>query len=498
MKYIIYCRKSTDTEDKQVQSLDSQESELRALAERHSLNVVEVLKESQSAKMPGRPIFALMMQKIITGEADAILCWKVDRLARNFFDGGPIIHSLQSNIIKEIRTPSERHLPTDNVLMLSVQMGMANQYSRDLSENVKRGNRSKLERGEWPNRAPFGYLNDTATKTLIHDPDRSRYVRRTFELYATGNYSLSDIAAQLYKDGLRSSTGNRVYISAIKCILDKSFYYGVMERGGKSYLGKHEPLISKETYDTCRAIAAGVSRPREKTLFFPLRGLMQCEVCGCAITASLQKGHQYYYCTNGKGNCEQHRTYLREIDLHKQVAEKLDLIRFDEELIEISYLAAKELYAKDTSYAEQAIELVRKRLYNLDEREKRAGDAFTDGHMRKDHYEAKMAELARERITTTQELERARHTNPFATLEPTHEMFLQANKATFEYVHGNDHKKHEIASKVLWNLSMKDKNIAQYKFRSPYSHMAKVPKNADSYTMLPNLDSNQDTLLQRE
>ncbi len=485
MKYIIYCRKSTDTEDKQVQSLDSQESELRSLAERHGLQVVEILHESQSAKMPGRPIFALLMQKIVSREADGILCWKVDRLARNFIDAGAIIHSLQSNIIKEIRTPSERHLPTDNVLMLSVQMGMANQYSRDLSENVKRGNRTKLERGEWPNHAPFGYLNDKSTKKLIPDPVRSRYVRRTFEMYATGQYSHANIADTLFAEGLRTRNGKKVYKAAVKRILDSMFYCGVMERDGKSYLGKHEQLISKELFDASKAISNGTSRPRGKTLFFPLRGILQCEVCGCALTASLKKGHQYYYCTNGKGKCEQHRAYLREIHLHEQVANVLDLIHFDEELIEISYLAARELYAKDTTYAEQAIESARKRLHNLDEREKRAGDAFTDGIMRKEHYEAKITELARERITLTQELERARHTNPFATLEPAHEAFLYANRAKIEYLKGDDRKKQNIASNVLWNLSMRDKKIAQYKLRSPYSHMAKVPQNADLRTMLP-------------
>src|ERR1035437_9170048 len=194
MKYIIYCRKSTDSEDRQILSLDAQEREVLEIANKNNLNVVKIFRESMSAKSAGRPIFEQMMKMIDTGKADAILCWKLDRLARNFVDGGKIIDSLQKSIIKEVRTYESIHLPSDNVLMIAMHFGMANQYIRDLSVNVKRGNREKLSRGEWPNHAPFGYLNDKPTKTIIVDPDRSRYVPRIFELYLTGSHGFRDIS----------------------------------------------------------------------------------------------------------------------------------------------------------------------------------------------------------------------------------------------------------------------------------------------------------------
>jgi len=96
------------------------------------------------------------MKLITDGKADAILCWKLDRLARNFIDGGLVMDLLQRGVIKEIRTYEAVHLPNETSFILAMQFGMANQYSRDLSVNVKRGNREKLSRGEWPNHAPFG------------------------------------------------------------------------------------------------------------------------------------------------------------------------------------------------------------------------------------------------------------------------------------------------------------------------------------------------------
>ena len=135
-------------------SLDAQENELRTLAEREGIEIVQVFRESMSAKAPGRPLFAEMVKQLTKGTASVILCWKIDRLARNPVDGGAIQWMLQQGQISTIKTYDRTYLPTDNVLMLSIELGMSNQYIRDLSENVKRGNREKLRRGEWINRAP--------------------------------------------------------------------------------------------------------------------------------------------------------------------------------------------------------------------------------------------------------------------------------------------------------------------------------------------------------
>ena len=126
MKYFLYARKSTDVEDKQVLSIESQLAELQALAKREQLNVVEVFVEKKSAKMPGRPVFNEMVARIQKGEAQGIVCWKIDRLARNPVDGGQIQWLLQNSIIGHIQTHDRAYYPADNVLMMSVEFGMAN------------------------------------------------------------------------------------------------------------------------------------------------------------------------------------------------------------------------------------------------------------------------------------------------------------------------------------------------------------------------------------
>ena len=165
IKYFLYARKSSEAEDRQVASIDSQINELTKIAKRDNLEIMGTpLSESQSAKAPGRPVFNKMIERIHKGEAQGIICWKLDRLARNPIDGGGISWMLQEGIIKHIQTYERSYYPTDNVLMMSVEFGMANQFVRDLSQNTKRGLRAKAERGWYPTFATLGYMHNILKK----------------------------------------------------------------------------------------------------------------------------------------------------------------------------------------------------------------------------------------------------------------------------------------------------------------------------------------------
>src|ERR1017187_1473547 len=158
--YFIYCRKSSEAEDRQVLSIESQTRELEQLAEKLNLPIVEILNESMSAKAPGRPVFNEMMQRLYRDEAAGIICWKLDRLARNPVDGGSIIWAIKQHGIK-VMTPAQSYArEDDNIILMYIEFGMAQKYVDDLSKNVKRGMRAKAEKGLYPNLAPPGYVND--------------------------------------------------------------------------------------------------------------------------------------------------------------------------------------------------------------------------------------------------------------------------------------------------------------------------------------------------
>lgn len=477
MKYIIYCRKSTDSEDRQVQSLESQEKELLKLAESQGLQVIGTMNESMSAKAEGRPVFNRVLGMLSKGEADGIICWKLDRLARNFIDGGKIIDLLQKSSIKEIRTNEGIYLPTDNVLMIAMHFGMANQYIRDLSVNVKRGNREKLSRGGWPGRAPFGYLNDKATKLIVPDSSKSHFVKRIYELYANDGKSYGEVSDILYQEGLRTSLGRKVLKGTINKIISSKFYVGLMERDGKLHQGVHQPLITKELYDLAQVVSDNKSRPRSKTLFFPLRGYLKCDVCGCSFTASLKRGHDYYYCTNGKQICNEHTAYLRENYLYEKIADSLGSLAFSPRKVELAYKASLEKLGHLNKYHERASEALQNELKMLIEKESRLFDVYLAGDMDKPLYEEKLKELKNRRVELSNQISKQNTVDPKITLEQIKNVFSLGITMRNKFLEASDEKKKEIMQNVLWNISIKGKETFTVQYKSPYNILANSPKN---------------------
>ena len=343
-KYFLYARKSSESEDRQVQSIEDQINRLQTLAKGLNLEIVHVFTESKSAKKPNnRPLFAEMIERISDGEADGILCWQINRLSRNPIDSATIQWLLQEQILKSVLTIDRQYLPDDNVLLFNVESGMANQFILDLKKNVTRGMYSKAERGWFPCQAPTGYLNDRATKTIINDPERFDLVRRIWDLMLTGNYSVPQILDIANNDWgfiqykKRRMGGCPLSRSSLYKMLTSLFYAGIFEFGGKQYKGKHEPMITLEEYDRVQEILGRVGKPRPKNHEFAFTGVMVCGECGSMITACEKQKYiksknkyatyVYYACTRKKKQatrCKQAPITLP--DLERQIDEKLSKV----------------------------------------------------------------------------------------------------------------------------------------------------------------------------
>ena len=332
MKYFLYARKSTDVEDKQVLSIEAQLAELRALAKSEGLEIADEFVEKRTAKMPGRPVFNEMVKRIQKGEASGIVCWKLDRLARNPVDGGQISWMIQQNIIQHIRIHEKSYYPSDNVLMMSVEFGMANQFIRDLSTNVKRGLRAKVARGEFPSSAPVGYLNDTRRRTIVVDRKKSKIIREAFELYAEGESRFEDITNFLYEKGVRSWGGLILHRDRVKWIFSNPFYYGHFYYNGEIHEGKHPPIISKKLFDKVQEVMlerGHPMKPRIEPKIFC--GLLRCGNCGMMITAEdkfkkcKKKTHHYvyYHCTHKSKTIKCNEQCIEEKVLDEQISEIL-------------------------------------------------------------------------------------------------------------------------------------------------------------------------------
>ena len=495
MKFAIYCRKSTESEDRQALSIESQKTTLLKLAQSYGLEIVLILEESKSAKQPGRHEFNRLIQLIDKGKIQGILCWKLDRLSRNPIDGGTISWYLQQGKIQMIKTHDRDYLPSDNILMMSVELGMANQYIRDLSVNVKRGLRTKAEKGGYCNKAPLGYVNDKATKEIVVDNDRAKYIIKIFELHNIGTYSYRDITDILYKDGFRSQAGNRIYKSKIQQIINNPVYCGFVKYKEYVNKGTHLPLITKTTFDYAQEVSNAKLHPRKQQHFFPLRGFVTCDTCNCMYTATNKKGHDYYYCTNGKNICTGHKKYVRETYLYGEVAKILETIPFDEELVEIMYEAAKQKYEQMGSYNSKALGSLKNELTLQRTRESRLLDALLDLKITESDFELKSNELRKKIVYLEKDIAELTEmsSNLVTTLEPTKKFFLDCLLKQKRFLDAEPEEKHKTASDILWNLSMKEEKVLSYKLKSPYDILARTPKNASIDVLLGYKDSNLDT-----
>jgi site-specific DNA recombinase len=346
VKYCLYARKSTESEEQQILSIESQIKEMLSMAERDHLEIAEIKKESHSAKEAGqRPVFNEIVDEIKSGKFNGILTWAADRISRNAGDLGRIVDLMDSGKLIEIRTYGQKFTNSPNEKFLLMILGSQAKLENDNKVvNVKRGLRARCEMGLWPCTAPTGYLNSTSKEkscVVEIDPHRAPIVKKMFERVAFGNMSGRRLHAWL-KDEIKFTTknGKPLTISNIYITLRNHFYYGSFEYpkgGGKWYIGKHTPIITKDLFDKVQEKMMSYSVNNEPKEFAFTR-LMTCTLCGSGITAcekfkKQQNGnvHRYVYygcCRFQNKNCPS--GYLREDALIEQLANLMDKIDLDE------------------------------------------------------------------------------------------------------------------------------------------------------------------------
>ena len=255
-KYFIYCRKSSEDEERQILSIEAQLTELREFAKQNNLFVVKEYYESKTAKEPGREVFNFMLSEIEKGNAEGILAWNPDRLARNSIDGGRVIYLVDTGKITSLKFPTFWFEPTpQGKFMLSVAFGQAKYYTDNLRENILRGIRQKIRRGELSAKAPLGYFNEPRLRTIEPDKKTFNKVKKVLRAFATGEYTLTKIQSKMFSLGLVGKDGKLPHLSTIQKILTNPFYYGHFRYRGEVHQGSHKPMISKKLFDNSLLLA---------------------------------------------------------------------------------------------------------------------------------------------------------------------------------------------------------------------------------------------------
>ena len=297
MRYFIYCRKSTESEDRQVASIPDQMRALDELARRNNLVVIKRFKESASAHVLGREVFNEMLGRIQKGEANGIIVWHQNRLARNPMDGSTIIYLIDQGLIKEIRTVNTVFgNNADNKATLGHGFVDSKKYSDELSEVVKRGLNSKVnQKREWPGVAKPGYLNvsDPIMRTSGIATDKIRFpmIQKIFEMIRTGLYTPLQALHHLnyemgYKTKRTKHYGDKPMSKpTFYRILSDPFYYGLIVHTQGTVMGTHEPMMTKGEFDELQIRLGKVGKPHQTKSDFPYKEVLTCGECGGAITA---------------------------------------------------------------------------------------------------------------------------------------------------------------------------------------------------------------------
>jgi site-specific DNA recombinase len=456
LPFYAYIRVSTPKQGEGV-SLKEQRYIIEAFAKRNNLVISEWFEEEETAAKQGREIFERLLAALRRRKAQGVIIHKIDRSIRNLADWvelerlvdlGVDVYFANENL--DLRSRGGR-------LAADIQAVVASDYVRNLKEEVKKGLEGRLKQGFFPFQAPLGYRNHGKAKPKTICPKSGWLVRKAFELYATGDYSLDSLRIELTRLGLRNKWGNVLHKNGVAHILTTPFYYGLMhiKSTNETYPGIHEPLISKELFDRVQAllrrrtnVKAGVKRQ------YLLQRMIKCSGCGRGLYAERQKGHVYYRCQSK--TCR--KTSLHEDAIVHRVAREIGYMNLTDEklaaLVELFRVHISEL----RSEREDRGKSLQLNLAQAKERLERLTDAYLDRAIDRDTFESRKTALHNEIIEGGEKLGRLRDED--AQFEQKEQHFLELLKKLRMLGNlENPAEKRDVLKSTISNVTVLGKNV---------------------------------------
>jgi len=487
-KAVIYARVSTKEQEAEGFSVPSQLKTTRKYASKLKLQVEREFTESKSARHPGRTQFNAMLDFLEKyKDVKNILVEKTDRLSRNMHDLADMYDLIQLSDVSLHLVLEGRVLNKNSHSNDFVAFGINGVMSKGVSDNivseVKKGMLEKAEQGVYPSHVPYGYKNvrENMKKGIRQDPEAALYVKKMFELYATGNHSLKSIHKTMLEDGMVYRNGKNFHKSTVEYILTNVFYMGSFVWAGKTYENaSHEPIITKELFWKVQSMLKRPNKNKSQKSLFTYPGMIKCGVCGLAITAQLQKKYIYYHCTGNHGNCKQR--YIREEAIDEAFEALFENVCISQEIQKIIIDGLKKSYKEKTEYSGNSIKQIDRQLVLLRTRIDNAYYDKLDGKISEDRWleidgklQADKDRLERKRFSF-QEVD----TN---FLEKADLLLELARNASRLFKGASIEKKRKIINLMCSNCSCSDGNI-DIELRLPFNLILKTSKTGKWCTKL--------------
>lgn len=454
--FFSYIRVSTVRQGQTGTSLVEQREAIDRYARRWGLKLIKEFEEKETAAKQGRPVFMQMMESLKEGRARGIIIHKIDRSARNLrdwaelgdlIDAGFEVHFANENL--DLYTRGGR-------LSADIQAVVAADYIRNLREEVKKGIYGRLKQGFYPMPAPIGYMDRGKAKPKEPDSIQGPLVRKAFELYSTGKYSLVALVEKMDALGLRNKAGHKVPKNTMHDLLRNPFYTGLIRVrvSGELYRGLHQPIITQKLFNVVQDVLNGKNVDRKRTHQFIFRRLLVCHYCVKRLVGEQHKGHVYYRCQTK--TCPQKT--IREEKVESALKRVFEHLRFSEPENQVLRREVKRRYQQMDAFKESGIRAFQLQLQQLRTRLSNLTDAYIDGMLEKDVYLEKKNSLIKEENAVRERLQQLEQ-NGEKILAQVEKFLELVNNAYESYKLATTEERRELVKMVTSNLEAEGKTL---------------------------------------
>lgn len=416
IKCVLYARVSSREQEDTGYSLPAQEKLLKEYSHQRELKIEKKFSVTESASgKKQRQVFGEMLEVLKKKNIKIIVCEKIDRLTRNLKDAVKVNEWINEDPEREVHFAKEnwiltRESKSNEKFIWNIRVSVSQYYTDNLSEEVKKGQKEKIAQGWLPTRPPLGYktIGEKGHKIHILDEVKAPLVKKMFEFYATGDYSLKKLVNQMYNLGLRTNAGNRFVKSRLATTLGDPFYFGKLRWNNEVSDGKQEPLISKDLFDAVQNVLKSKNTPKYSKHIFLFKGLIKCEECGGRITWETHRNIIYGHCNHYR-NCKQ-KVWHKELDINERVVDILDKLQIKQSgIYDWIKKALKESHKDKIEFHNSSIEALEQRLAQIQNRLDRIYDDKLDGRINEDFYQRKLNQFSQEKDNVLNSIKK--HTN---------------------------------------------------------------------------------------
>ena len=480
-KTILFARVSSREQEETGYSLPAQQKLLEEYAKRKGFKVVRKFSISESASgQKQRKTFKEMLDYIKRNNIKIIVCEKVDRLTRNLKDAVCINEWVNSDSQKEVHFVKEscilnKESKSNDKFIWNIKVSVAQYYIDNLSEEVKKGQMEKIRQGWLPAKPPLGYktVGETGHKVHIIDQEQAPLIKKMFELYSTGLYSIKKLSQKMYEEGLRAKGGNRLGKSSVGYTLSDPFYCGKIKWNGKIYDGNQEPIVNKELFDKVQQTLNSKTTPKHRKRFYLFKSLIRCKECSGQITWEKHKGHIYGHCNHYK-NCQQ-ETWVKEPEIEKQILRGLAKLQIKEpRLVDCVRRALKESHKDETEYHSASLNELKQQHERIERRLDLLYDDRLDEKITRDFYERKVKQYSEEKERITEAIRK--HSQASSKyFELGMSIYELSQRAKEVYQELNLERKRRLIGLVFDNLFL-DEGKLSFTYTKPFETLARAVK----------------------